>query len=312
MPAPPTEPTRRRAGDWFPFSVGEIEFALAVGGFLVTSLALVGVPAETLAIGTGLFLLVTYLAGMLVYNRRGLRVFHFVEDGGVRGGGYVPYFRGARYSLFLTHTDDDAPSDELLGLYRTLLAKDVQLRRVTFLRPKTESVRWLAEFGEHPNLEQRVVPPERADLLPLSFAVVDESVVVVSVPGYSAIDASQYATRFVLRHLIVIHDLAVARVFLEMHRQLWDRALPLQTQGKKVPTQDQGIQTYQRLRSDGVTAEVQTNACGRDTAPSVGVFDGCARRVTDLRYPGGGSFCFRTTFFASTIAVSALSCSCRF
>lgn len=227
VPSPPQAPSRSRARDWFPFSVGEIEFALAVGGFLVTSLALVGVPAETLAIGTGLCLLVAYLAGLLVYDRRGLRVFHFVEDGGVRGSGYVPYFRAARHSLFLTHTDDDAPSEELLGLYRRLLARDVQLRRVTFLRPRTESVRWLAEFGEHPNLEQRVVPPERADLLPLSFAVVDESVVVVSVPGYSALDASQYATRFVLRHLLVIHDVAVAQVFLEIHRQLWDRALPL-------------------------------------------------------------------------------------
>ncbi len=227
LPAPQAVPTRSRIRDWFPFSVGEIEFALAVGGFLVTSLSLVGVPAQTLAVGTGLFLLVTYLAGLLVYDRRSLRVFDFLEDGGVRGSGYVPYFRAARHSLFLTHTDDDAPSEELLGLYRTLLARSVQLRRVTFLRPGSESARWLVEFGEHPNLEQRVVPPERADLLPFSFAVVDESVVVVSVPGYSAIDASEYATRFVLRHLLVIHDVAVARVFLEMHRQLWERALPL-------------------------------------------------------------------------------------
>lgn len=193
----------------------------------MTILTVVGVSPHALAVGTGTFLVVAYLAGLLVHDRRRLRVFDFIEDGGLRGRGYVPFFRTAQHSLFLTHTDDDAPSEELLGLYHTLLARSVQLRRVTFLRPGRESARWLADFGEHANLEQRVVPPERGELLPLSFAVIDESVVVVSVPGYSAIDASQYATRFVLRHLLVIHDTAVACVFLEMHRQLWERAIPL-------------------------------------------------------------------------------------
>lgn len=224
----PQEVLDRRCGrDWFPFTAGEVELVLGVVGFVVTSLAFIDIPSRVLAVGSGAGLVVTYLAGLLVYERRGLRVFDFIEDGGLRGGGYVPYFRTAEHSLFLTHTDDDAPSEELLGLYRTLLARGVQMRRVTFLRAGAESARWLAEFGEHPNLEQRVVPSERADLLPLSFAVVDESTVVVSVPGYSAIDASQYASSFVLRHLLVIHDEAVAWVFLEMHRQLWGRAIPL-------------------------------------------------------------------------------------
>lgn len=161
---------RRSGRGWFPFTVGEVELVLAVVGFAVTSLAFVDVPPRLLAVGSGVCLAVTYLAGLLVYERRGLRVFDFIEDGGLRGGGYVPYFRTAEHSLFLTHTDDDAPSEELLGLYRTLLARGVQMRRVTFLRAGAESARWLAEFGEHPNLEQRVVPSERAGLLGSALA----------------------------------------------------------------------------------------------------------------------------------------------
>jgi len=220
--APSTSPGR----EWFPFRVGEVERALGLCGFVVASLALVDVPAHALAVFTAAFLVVAYLAGLLVYARRGVRAFDFIKDGGLRGEGYVTYFREARKSLFLTHTDDDAPSEELLGLYRTLLGRGVQMRRVVFLRHQ-DTANWLVRFGEHRHLEQRVVPPERADLLPLSFVVVDEITVVVSVPGYDAIDAGGYASEFVLRHLLVIKDRAVARVFLEMHRHLWERANPL-------------------------------------------------------------------------------------
>ena len=226
------EPPVIRPREWFPFTAAEVETAIGLCGFVVASLALVDIAPHALAAGTVLYLVIAYVAGLLVYARRGRRVFDFIEDGGLRGEGYVRYFRMATHSLFLTHTDDDAPSEELLGLYRTLLARGVQMRRVAFLRRGSSGGKWLFSFGKHRNLEQRVVPAEVGDVLPLSFAVVDEETVIMSVPGFDAIDTDVYARHFVLRHLLVIKDPAVARVFLEMHRRLWSGAHPLRFAGE--------------------------------------------------------------------------------
>jgi hypothetical protein len=213
-------PKQHSTRDWFPFSAREIEFALGLCGFAVTTLALIGIPNPVLGFGTLVLLLIAYALGLLVYSSRERRVFDFIVDGALGGEGYLNYFRAARSSLFLTHTDDDPPNEELQGLYRNLLAKGVQIRRVTFPRL---NMGWLVAFGGHPNLQQRIMASNGPELLPLSFAVVDEETVIVSVPGYDAIDSPRYATQYVLRHLIVIHDRTVAKVFLEMHRHLWEQ-----------------------------------------------------------------------------------------
>ena len=222
------ERPRVRARDWFPFSATEVQVALGLCGFLATMLSVLGLASEDITRGAGTFLAVTYVAGLLVHARAGRRTFDLVVNGGLRGTGYLPFFRTAKRSLFLTHVDDDTPCEELLGVYRSLLERGVQMRRVVFRRGKESGTRWLVEFGEHKNLRQRVVPPEHAELMALSFAVVDENAVVVSVPGYGAIDGEPYTPDFVLKHLLVLRDHAVARVFLEIHRQLWDQAKPLE------------------------------------------------------------------------------------
>jgi len=101
------------------------------------------------------------------------------------------------------------------------------MRRVLFLREEG-SVGWVAKFGGHPRLKQRAMSPSAAEVMPFSFVVVDEETVIMSVPGSGALDEEAYTTAFVLRHLIVIRDRAVAKVFLRMHEQLLHR--------RRVPT----------------------------------------------------------------------------
>ena len=170
-----------------------------------------------------------YFAGLLVYNRREAQKFEFVKDGGITGLGYVPYFRKAEISLLLTHADDDAPSEELNQIYRKLLAKGVAMRRLVFLRDEApdEAYSWIADFGPHPNLQHRLVPPEDTKSMKFSFVVVDESTVIVSVPGYETLDAQQYAGKFILRHVFVLKDSEAAKVFSRMHADLWSQAIPL-------------------------------------------------------------------------------------
>jgi hypothetical protein len=78
-------------------------------------------------------------------------------------------------------------------------------------------------------LLQRAIPAERAEVMRLSFAVVDEETVIVSLPGFSQLDNVGYAREYVLRHLIVMHDPAVAQVFLRMHEDLWSQASGIAT-----------------------------------------------------------------------------------
>lgn len=126
------------------------------------------------------------------------------------------------------HVDDDPPSEELLGVYRTLLSGGVQIRRVLFLRSASDTLKWVSEFGEHPNLMQRLVAPDDARFTRMSFAVVDGTDVLVSVPGDDPIDDDVYAPRLVLRHLLVIADREVAGVFARAHEGIWRHAHPFE------------------------------------------------------------------------------------
>jgi hypothetical protein len=219
---------RRETAAWFPFSAREIELALGLFAFVTACLAFLGVENRALAWVALAYVVFVYLAGLLVRGRQGK--FTFVRDGAVRGSGYAPYFRRATKSLLLLHTDDDAPSEELLGLYRTLLERGVELRRVIFLRPDhaAGAYDWVVSFGEHARLKQRVVLPQKADFMRMSFVVVDERWAILSVPGDAAVDGEGYAGSFVLRHLLVIEDPEVAEAFTEAHSQLWRRAAPLE------------------------------------------------------------------------------------
>ena len=214
---------------WFPFRSDELQVGLGLFGFLVTGLALAGIDPKTLAWASLLFIVLFYLAGLLVQARRAARALRFVHDGGIAGSGYLEPFRQARRCLFLMHVDDDPPSEELQALYRTLLERGVEIRRTIFLRPDAApaAYEWIARFGNHPNLQQRVVLPDQAAAMRLSFVVVDDAVVLLSVPGTQAIDAQPYTARFVLRHLLRIEDATVASVFMRVHEDLWQSAEPL-------------------------------------------------------------------------------------
>ena len=206
---------------WFPFRAAECEMALAIVGLVVAGLAAFGVGRESFVVSTIGLLAFAYVIGLLVHAAPQNRHYRFVEDGGLEGIGYVPFFRRARRSLFVTHADDDVPAAELLGLYDRLLSNGVSIRRLIFERPGNQSDVLLAHFGEHPNLGQRIVPNPVASSMPLSFAVVDERLVIISLPGTSSLDSDDYAPKFILRHLLVLSDERMARVFLRMHERLW-------------------------------------------------------------------------------------------
>ena len=214
------DPGRR----WFPFSIPEVEVTLAVYALSTSTLAFLGVEKRPLAWFTLGYLALAYMAGLMVHARR--PGFTLLRDGALRGAGYARFFRGATRSLLLLHTDDDSPSDELLGLYRTLLDRGIELRRVIFIRPDHApgAYDWVHRFGRHERLQQRVILPDRADVMRLSFVVVDERWSILSVPGDASVDGEGYAGRYVLRHLLAIEDAEIAEAFTEVHRQLWRRA----------------------------------------------------------------------------------------
>lgn len=212
---------------WQPFTESESNVLF---GFLGVFGTIVSVLAWTwevaLSVGLG-FLLCAYMAALLVRARERHHSFRLIEDGGVRGVGHVELFRRSRQGLLLMHVDDDAPDEELLGLYRSLLERGVQIRRLLFLRPDAQDWDWVVRFGAHPNLVQRVILPEDSTLMRFGFVVVDETWVALSVPGVGALDAPGYASRFVLRHLLVLHDRHIGRVFARLHGELWSKGHPL-------------------------------------------------------------------------------------
>lgn len=220
--------SRGRHG-WFPFTDGELQMAVAVYGVLITVLGLAGVEQRVLLWSTGAFAVLAYFAGLLVHAQRPANQLIFLSDGAVAGAGYADSFRRVSRCLYLMHIDDDQPSDELLGLYRTLLERGVQIRRTVFLRHDAapSSYDWIVRFGNHQNLQHRVVLPEQASVMRHGFVVVDDKLVLLSVPGHEAIDGHPYTERLVLRHLLLIEDQQVASAFLRVHEKIWQHATPV-------------------------------------------------------------------------------------
>lgn len=224
-----TQNIEPRSRAWFPFQAVELEIVLGILGALVTGLSLANVDREAILAVGALFVVVSYLAGLLVRAQEAGRTFQFLEGGGVRGEGYLETFRRAKRSLLLQHVDDDAPSEELLGLYRSLLDRGVLLRRTVFLRDsaKPESLAWIVKAEPHVNLEHRVVLPEQAELTRWSFAVVDEREVIISIPGSSALDGDAYSGTVLLRDVLILREPVVAEAFVRIHEHTWRRARPV-------------------------------------------------------------------------------------
>jgi len=154
------------------------------------------------------------------------RLFGTGDNGALHGSGYTRVFRQAKRSLLLIHLDDDAPDAELQELYRKLLDRGVAVRRLVFVRPdhRAEGIHWITEFGPHPLLRQRFVEGETGSPLSLSFAIVDEDVVLLAVPGFHATETELYSDGVVLRHLIELRHAAATRAFLEVYESAWKRA----------------------------------------------------------------------------------------
>lgn len=73
----------------------------------------------------------------------------------------------------------------------------------------------------------RVVLLPASSTLPLSFAVVDDLAVVLSVPGSEPIDGLPYQAELVLRHLLILREHAVVAAFIRMHEATWAAACPI-------------------------------------------------------------------------------------
>lgn len=221
----------KKPGPWWPIRTDELQAALGVMGFATTVLAFTGAEPRVLAWGSLGFAVIFYLAGLLVRAREAASGLKLIRDGALSGTGHLSAFRSVRRALLLMHLDDDPPSPELLALYRRLLDRGVEIRRIVFLRPDAapNAYSWLVEFGDHDRLQHRVVLPD--DTLPVhfSFAVVDTSTLLLSVPGWEPVDGTAYSTHLVLRHLLIINDPQVVAVFASMHETMWDRALPLRS-----------------------------------------------------------------------------------
>lgn len=212
-----------------PISVGELELMLAVVGAGATAASLLGVSGPLVVITASVALLLGMAAAVVLSNRR-RRVATVHLDGAWRGRGYASAFRRARRSLLLIHLDDDSPDAELRLLYRRLLDRGVQVRRLVIVRPdhRPAGIRWIHEFGAHVGLRQRFVKSVPGSALALSFAIVDESIVLLAVPGFLATESELSSDGVVLRHLIELRHPSVTRAFLEVYESAWKRAVPLE------------------------------------------------------------------------------------
>lgn len=212
---------------WFPFAAVEVEIALGIAGLGATAASLLGAPGPTVVMGTAGFLFALTVITLMARAATN-RVAKVALDAALHGRGYTRVFRQAKRSLLLIHLDDDAPDDELLGLYRTLLDRGIAIRRLVFLRPdhRPEGIRWITEFGPHPLLRQRFVEVGAGTPLSLSFALVDEDLVLLAVPGFHPTETELYSDNIVLRHLIELQHPAVTRAFHEVYEAAWNRATP--------------------------------------------------------------------------------------
>lgn len=210
---------------WFPFTSGQVEIALGLVGLGATTASLLGAPGTAVATGTAGFLLLLFLTGHLVIAA-GNRVARVHLNGALHGRGYSNLFRDANRSLLLIHLDDDAPDDELQGLYRRLLDQGVEVRRLVFFRPdhRAEGIHWISRFGTHRLLRQRLVEIKHGSPLSMSFAIIDEEAVLLALPGFHPTETETFSDSVVLRHLIELRHPAVTRAFLEVYELAWKRA----------------------------------------------------------------------------------------
>lgn len=210
---------------WFPFTAGQVEIVLGLAGLGATATSLLGVPGRAVVIGTASFLFVLFVIGLLSVAA-GNRVARVHLDGALHGRGYSHLFREARRSLLLIHLDDDAPDGELQALYRRLLDQGVAVRRLVFVRPdhRAEGIHWITQFGSHPLLRQRFVEVKHGSPLTMSFAIIDEGVVLLALPGFRSTETETYSDSIVLRHLIELRHPAASRAFLEVYESAWKRA----------------------------------------------------------------------------------------
>ena len=219
-----------RSRDWAPFTNNEVQMALAVYSVGVTLALLADVEPNLILASSAAAAIVFYLAGLAIQAKRAARKLTFIPDGALTGTGYIPAFRKTKRSLFLMHVDDDPPCEELLATYRRLLREGVQIRRSIFVREDSDpaAYTWIEGFGEHEGLIQKVVRDREASATRQSFAIVDESTVLIAVPGTQAIDDAAYTPGLRLRHLLVMRDAEVARAFIRLHEQLWEFGAPLE------------------------------------------------------------------------------------
>lgn len=213
---------------WFPFTASEVEIALGLCGLGATAATLLDVPGPWVVGGTVGSLSAFFCLGLLA-RAASNRVARVDLDGALHGRGYTRVFQQVQQSLLLIHLDDDAPDEELLGLYRSLLSRGVEIRRLIFVRPDHQlaGIRWIADFGPHEHLRQRVVEADPGSPLMLSFAVVDDRVVLLAIPGFQPTETAAFADACVLRHLVELRHPAVTRAFLEVYESAWRRARPV-------------------------------------------------------------------------------------
>ena len=210
---------------WFPFERRDVELAVAVLAAQLGALSYFSVSVREGAGVVALSLVVLYLAGLLVHSAARARRFHFVPDSAVGGEGHLEQFRAAKRSLLLMHVDDDVPNAELCELYRKLLNRGVEVRRLMLAR--VAMAPWVEAFGEHPRLVQQLILDEHRAVLRFSFAVVDEQRLVLSLPGFRAVEEHGYTSGLLLRHLMVVDDPELVAVFVRIHQELWRESTPL-------------------------------------------------------------------------------------
>ena len=69
----------------------------------------------------------------------------------------------------------------------------------------------------------------------LSFAVVDDRVVLLAIPGFHPTETAPFADACFLRHLVELRHTAVTRAFLEVYESAWRRAKPVDLELEPVP-----------------------------------------------------------------------------
>jgi hypothetical protein len=218
-------------GRWWPFRPDELQTVLGLVGFATTCLALGGLPPAMIAWGSVVVVVLAYIAALLVRAREAATALKILPNGALAGAGHMATFHSVRRALLLMHLDDDPPNEQLLAMYRRLLDRGVEIRRIVFLRPEAapNAYSWIAEFGDHHRLQHRVVLPDESLPVRFSFSVVDTSTVLLSIPGWDPVDGAAYSTHLVLRHLLAVSDPQVVAVFARMHEEMWDRALPIRS-----------------------------------------------------------------------------------